>query len=145
MSALGNRHLPHGGNLYQVTMPAGIVVGNGTGKLTGNTRIVQFGAIHTPIVLTSTQAVPRAANGILDWTLARRSHGAVISVNPVVVVTNEKHLNDSRRRALALAMIQQALAEAEAGPVGEGAMSAATGTVALACQGGIGISSRLLV
>ena len=62
--------LPHPNNVYQSKVPAGIAVGNGYGKLTGSTQIRELGEIETPIVLTNTLSVPRAAEAVLDWVLA---------------------------------------------------------------------------
>src|SRR5512147_2909577 len=63
--------LPHAGNMYQDKVPAGIVVGNGFGKLMGSTQVDELGEIETPIVLTSTLSVPRAAEALIDWTLSQ--------------------------------------------------------------------------
>src|SRR5690349_21810115 len=41
--------LPHGGNLFQEKIPAGIIVGNGFGKLVGFTQVEELGEIETPI------------------------------------------------------------------------------------------------
>jgi D-aminopeptidase len=123
--------LAHGGNVHQDKVPAGIVVGNGYGKLAGSTQIAELGEIETPIVLTNTLAVPRAADAILDWTLAQPGNEDVRSVNPVVGETNDGYLNDIRRRA-------------EDGAVDEGCVGAGTGTVAFGWKGGIGTSSRRL-
>ncbi len=136
--------LPHGGNLYQAPVPAGLAVGNGYGKLMGSTQIVELGEIETPIVLTNTLAVPRAADAILDWTLAQPGNGEVVSVNPVVGETNDSRLNDIRRRVLTSDMIRSAIETAKAGPVEEGSVGAGTGTVAFGWKGGIGTSSRLV-
>ena len=65
--------LPHGGNLFQEKVPAGLVVGNGFGKLMGSTQVMELGEIETPIVLTNTLCVPRAAEALIDWTLGQ--HG----------------------------------------------------------------------
>ena len=51
--------LPHAGNLFQEKVPAGVVVGNGFGKLMGSTQITELGEIETPIVLTNTLSVPK--------------------------------------------------------------------------------------
>src|ERR1700709_614131 len=75
--------LPHAGNLYRERVPAGIVVGNGFGKLIGSTQVHELGEIETPIVLTNTLAVPRAADAILDWTLADPHNHDVVSINPL--------------------------------------------------------------
>ncbi|MEZ4867516.1 MAG: P1 family peptidase [Caldilineaceae bacterium] len=136
--------LPHPGNLYQEKVPAGVVVGNGYGKLMGSTQIRELGEIETPIVLTNTLAVPRAADAILDWTLAQPGNEAVYSVNMVVGETNDSYLNNIRRRLLTPELIVQAITQAQTGPVAEGCVGAGTGTVAFGWKGGIGTSSRLL-
>src|SRR5215210_6943025 len=53
--------LPHEGNLLQEKVPAGIAVGNGFGKLMGSTQLEELGEIETPILLTNTLSIPRAA------------------------------------------------------------------------------------
>jgi len=136
--------LPHGGNIYQEKVPAGVVVGNGFGKLMGSTQLAELGEIETPIVLTNTLAVPQAAEAILDWVLAQPGNETVRSVNPVVGETNDGRLNNIRRRALTAELIGQAIARADTGPVAEGAVGAGTGTVAFAWKGGIGTSSRVV-
>ena len=61
--------LPHGENLLQDRVPAGLAVANGHGKMMGATQIAELGEIETLIVLTNIFAVPRAAEVIFDWTL----------------------------------------------------------------------------
>lgn len=134
--------LPHSGNLFQEKTPAGLAVGNGFGKLMGSTQIRELGEIETPIVLTNTLGVPRAADAILDWTLAQPGNEGVRSVNPVVGETNDGFLNDIRRRALTPGHVLAAIESAKAGPVTEGAVGAGRGTVCFGWKGGIGTSSR---
>lgn len=136
--------LPHGGNLFQDKVPAGLAVGNGFGKLTGSTQMVELGEIETPILLTNTLAVPRAVETLIDWTLSMPGNEAVASVNSVVGETNDGWLNNIRSRVLSPALIQQAILSATNGPVAEGGLGAGTGTVAFGWKGGIGTSSRLL-
>ena len=136
--------LPHEENLFQNKTPAGLAVGNGFGKLMGSTQLLELGEIETPIILTNTLAVPRAAEAILDWTLARPGNEGVFSVNAVVGETNDGFLNDIRQRFLTADLIQQAIESAQTGPVEEGAVGAGTGTVAFGWKGGIGTSSRRL-
>lgn len=136
--------LPHPGNLFQEKVPAGLAVGNGFGKLTGATQIAELGEIETPIVLTNTLAVPRAADALLDWTLAQPGNETVVSVNPVVGETNDSWLNAIRRRVVTVEHVLAAIGRAEAGPVAEGCVGAGTGTVAFGWKGGIGTSSRRL-
>lgn len=136
--------LPHAGNLFQDKVPAGLAVGNGFGKLAGATQLVELGEIETPVVLTNTLAVPRAADAILDWTLAQPGNEEVGSVNPVVGETNDGRLNDIRRRAVTPELVLGAIDAAREGPVREGVAGAGTGTMAFGWKGGIGTSSRLL-
>jgi D-aminopeptidase len=136
--------LPHEGNLYQDKVPAGIVVGNGYGKLMGYTQIVELGEIETPILLTNTLSVPQAANAIITWTLEQPGNENVGSINPVVGETNDARLNNIQKLALTPEMMVQAIETAQDGVVPEGTVGAGTGTVAFGWKGGIGSSSRKL-
>ncbi len=112
--------LPHAGNLFQEKVPAGLAVGNGFGKLTGATQLIELGELETPIVLTNTLAVPRAADALIDWTLAQPGNEAVVSVNPVVGETNDSTLNDIRRRAVTVDHVLAAIKAARGGSVARG-------------------------
>lgn len=136
--------LPHGGNLYQDKVPAGLAVGNGYGKLVGSTQLVELGEIETPILLTNTLAVPRAAEALIEWTLSLPGNEEVRSVNPIVGETNDGKLNNIRARALTVEHMLEALRTARGGPVTEGCVGAGTGTVCFGWKGGIGTSSRVL-
>lgn len=136
--------LPHGGNLYQNKVPAGVVVGNGYGKLMGSTQIMELGEIETPIVLTNTLCVSRGADAIIDWMLSQPGNKGVYSVNAVVGETNDGWLNNIRARVLTLETIKKAIKTAKSGPVEEGTVGAGTGTTAFGWKGGIGTSSRVL-
>jgi D-aminopeptidase len=57
--------LPHGGNLFEDKVPAAIFVGNGFGKLMGVTQVRELGELETPILLTCTLCVPRAADALI--------------------------------------------------------------------------------
>ncbi len=136
--------LPHGGNLFQDKVPAGVVVGNGFGKLMGSTQLQELGEIETPILLTNTLAVPTAAAAIIEWTLAQSGNESVMSVNPIVGETNDGYLNDIRARALTIDHCLQAIETAANGEVAEGTVGAGAGTTTFGWKGGIGTSSRHL-
>jgi D-aminopeptidase len=136
--------VPHGGNVFQDKLPAGLAVANGFGKLTGVSQIVELGEIETPIVLTNTLAVPRAADALITWTLAEPGNETVRSVNTVVGETNDGHLNNIRKRVITPDDVLKALKDAKPGPVEEGAVGAGSGTMAFDWKGGIGTSSRVL-
>lgn len=136
--------LPHGGNIFQEKVPAGLAVGNGYGKLTGATQLMELGELETPILLTNTLAAPRAAEALIEYTLSQPGNEAVTSVNPVVGETNDGWLNNIRLRRLKVENFLAAIESAREGEVAEGAVGAGTGTVAFGWKGGIGTSSRTL-
>lgn len=136
--------LPHAGNLFQDKVPAAIAVGNGFGKLMGSTQVAELGEIETPIVLTNTLCVPRAAEAIIDWTLGQAGNEDVRSVSSVVGETNDGLLNNIRKMAVTKEHVLEAIRGAASGPVAEGCVGAGTGTVCFWWKGGIGTSSRLL-
>jgi D-aminopeptidase len=136
--------LPHGGNPFRDKVPAAVSVGNGFGKLTGIAQVRELGELESPIVLTCTLCVPRAADATLTWLLELPGNQDVRSVNVVVGETNDGFLSAIRRRPIAEAHVLQALRGARQGPVEEGSVGAGRGTVAFGWKGGIGTSSRRL-
>jgi D-aminopeptidase len=136
--------LPHGGNIYQDKVPAGISVANGYGKLTGVTQVRELGTLETPIILTNTLSVPTAAEAAIDWTLGLPGNERVASVNPVVGETNDGWLNDIRGRHVTKDHVLEAIRSAAGGPVAEGVVGAGTGTTCFDYKGGIGTASRRL-
>jgi len=136
--------LPHAGSVYEQRVPAGIAVANGFGKVMGTTQLVELGEIETPIVLTNTLSVPRAADAILDWTLSQPGAKKIRSANPVVGETNDGKLNVIEKRVLTSGQILEAIESASSDPPAEGNVGAGTGTVAFGWKGGIGTSSRVL-
>jgi D-aminopeptidase len=137
--------LPHGGNLFREKVPGAIFVGNGFGKLMGETQVDELGEIETPILLTSTLSVPRVADFLLTYMLALPGNEDVRSINPIVAETNDGHvLNDGRARNVSQEDVFAVLKNAKAGPVDEGCVGAGTGTIAFDLKGGIGTASRKL-
>lgn len=136
--------LPHGGNLFREKVPGAVFVGNGFGKLAGSTQVNELGEIETPILLTSTLSVPRAADFLMDYMLALLGNENVQSINPLVAETNDGFLNDIRGRHITRDDVFAAIKNAQAEKVEEGAIGAGTGTIAFGWKGGIGTSSRKL-
>ncbi|MGK4005014.1 P1 family peptidase [Sorangium sp. So ce1036] len=135
---------PHGGNVYLDRVPAALHVGNGFGKLVGSTQLRELGELETPILLTSTLSVFRAADALVAWMLEQPGMERVRSLNPVVGETNDGLLNAIRQRPITAEHVRAALLSAREGPVPEGAIGAGTGTVAFGWKGGIGTASRRL-
>lgn len=136
--------LPHGGDLYRERVPAGLHVGNGFGKLLGVTQLRELGELETPILLTCTLCVWRAADAMVAWQLALPGMASVRSINPVVAETNDGGLNAIRTRPITAAHVVAALEGATSGPVAEGSVGAGAGTIAFGWKGGIGTASRVL-
>lgn len=136
--------LPHGGDLFESPVRAAIVVGNGFGKLVGLSQVQELGEIETPILLTGTLSVFRAADALIDTLLAMPGHENIRSINPVVGETNDGYLSDIRVRPIGPEQVNAALRDASTGPVREGAVGAGRGTRALGFKGGIGTASRVI-
>jgi D-aminopeptidase len=135
--------LPHPGNAFLDRVPAAIHVGNGFGKLLGVTQVAELGELETPILLTCTLCVWKAADAMVGWLLAQPGMADVRSINPVVGETNDGYvLNAIRSRPITARDVVAALAGARSGPVAEGSVGAGTGTVAFGWKGGIGTASR---
>ena len=135
--------LPHGGNLYRDRVPAALHVGNGFGKLLGVTQLRELGELETPILLTCTLCVWKAADAMVEWLLEKPDMTQVRSINAVVGETNDGALNDIRSRPIRAEHVRRAL-ESAGTTVEEGSVGAGTGTVAFGWKGGIGTSSRVL-
>ena len=136
--------LPHGGNLFQDRVPAAIHIGNAFGKLMGSTQVKELGELETPILLTCTLCVWRAADALVAELIAQPGMERVGSINPVIGETNDGGLNAIRTRPIMPEHVREALTSAASGPVAEGSVGAGTGTNAFEWKGGIGTSSRAL-
>ena len=136
--------LPPGESWFRERVPAALVVGNGFGKLLGVTQLRELGELETPILLTCTLCVWKAADAMVDWLIARPGMENVRSINPVVGETNDGSLNDIRARPITREDVARALESAASGAVEEGAVGAGAGTAAFGWKGGIGTSSRAL-
>ncbi len=136
--------LPHGGDLFRERVRAAIVVGNGYGKLAGLSQVQELGELETPILLTGTLSVFRAADALIDTLLASPGNEEIRSINPVVGETNDGFLSDIRARPIGPEHVRAALRDARTGPVAEGAVGAGRGTRALGFKGGIGTASRVV-
>ena len=135
--------IPAPGNLYTHPVPAWIHVGNGYGKLIGETQVREFGEIETPVLLVCTLCVWSAANALKEWMYEQPGMGEH-TLNPVVGETNDSRVNNMWADPVQREEVYAALANAGAGPVAEGSVGAGTGTQAFGWKGGIGTSSRVL-
>jgi D-aminopeptidase len=134
--------VPGPGNPFREKVPAAVVVGNGFGKLMGIAQVRELGELESPIVLTCTLCVPRAADATLTWLLGLPGNEDVRSINVVVGETNDGFLNAIRSRPITEQHVLDALRNARGGPVDEGSVGAGRGTTAFGWKGGIGTASR---
>ncbi len=135
--------LPHAGNLFLEKVEGAVETFNGFGKLIGSTQVNELGQLETPILLTNTLSVPRAADALLSWLLERPGMEEARSINPLVAETNDGYLNEIRARAVGEAEVRAALENARGGPVEQGSVGAGAGTRCLGFKGGIGSASRV--
>jgi D-aminopeptidase len=133
-------------DVWHKKVPAGSFVLNGTGEMTGLAWISESGFLEYPIALTNTLNVPRVANGVMNWMIARYPEIGITddTLTPVVAECDDGRLNDIQGRHVSEADVAQALDSASSGTVQEGTIGAGTGMVSYGFKGGIGTSSRRL-
>jgi D-aminopeptidase len=127
---------------------AGGAVLNGAGECTGFLAMREWGALETPIYLTSTMQVGRVYDAACQLALEAHPDVADDVVIPVVAECDDSFLNDCRRMQVdaddVRAAQQQALASRGGSePPAEGSVGAGTGMSCLGFKGGIGTSSRV--
>ncbi len=138
--------IPAAGDLFSEKVVAATHTINGFGKALGLEQVRELGQLETPIILTNTLCVPRAADGLLDYMLKTNDDIGLRAgtVNPVVAECNDGYLNDIRGRHVTSEHVVRALDCASAGSVPEGVVGAGTGMRCFGYKGGIGTASRLV-
>lgn len=133
-------------DVWHKKVPAGSFVLNGTGEMTGLAWVSESGFLEYPIALTNTLNVPRVANGVMSWMIARYPGIGITddTLTPVVAECDDGRLNDIQGRHVSETDVAKALDSASSGVVQEGTVGAGTGMVAYGFKGGIGTSSRRL-
>lgn len=138
--------IPHGGDIWNERVSAGVYVLNGNGVVTGLDWIKESGFLEGPILLTNTLSVGTAYDAAITWMLERHSQIGIEDDTylPVVGECDDSSLNDIRGRHVKAEHVLSALNGARPGPVAEGAVGAGTGMICYDFKGGIGTSSRVL-
>ena len=133
-------------DVWHKKVPAGSFVLNGTGEMTGLSWVTESGFLEYPIALTNTLNVPRVANGVMSWMIARYPEIGITddTLTPVVAECDDGRLNDIQGRHVSEMDVMKALDSASSGIVQEGSVGAGTGMVSYGFKGGIGTSSRRL-
>jgi len=135
--------IPAPGNLYTHPVPARIYIGNGYGKLIGVSQVHEFGELETPILLTCTLCVWKAADALREWTYLQPGMGEH-TINPVVGEVNDAVVSNMWAQPVRKEHVFSALNKASSGPVEEGSVGGGTGSQTYHWKGGIGTSSRVL-
>jgi D-aminopeptidase len=133
-------------DVWRKKVPAGAFVLNGTGEMTGLAWVEESGFLEYPIALTNTLNLPRVANGVMSWMIARYPDIGIQddTLTPVIAECDDSRLNDIQGRHVSEADVIKALDTAGSGPVAEGSVGAGTGMVSYGFKGGVGTSSRVL-
>jgi len=133
---------------YDRPLAAGGAVLNGAGECTGFLTAHEWGAVETPVYLTSTMQLGRVYDAAC--TIALADHPAVAEevVIPVVGECDDSFLNDCRVMQVQLedvvASHRAALgSRGSSVPPSEGSVGAGTGMSCLGFKGGVGTSSRV--
>lgn len=140
--------LPYTENLFQAKVPAAAHVINGFGKACGLIQAQELGQIETPIALTNTLSIWRAAEAIARWSIAHNPDIGISTstVNPIALECNDGYLNDIQGNHITHAdvfrAIENAVAQPDFHPVPEGNVGGGTGMVCFGWKGGIGTASR---
>lgn len=133
-------------DVWHKKVAAGAFVLNGTGEMTGLSWVAESGFLEYPITLTNTLNIPRVANGVMSWMIARYPEIGISddTLTPVVAECDDGRLNDIQGRHVSEQDVMAALDGATSGPVNEGTVGAGTGMVSYGFKGGIGTASRRL-
>lgn len=136
--------IPCEGNVFLRKPAAAVHTLNGFGKTMGTIQIEELGVLETPIILTNTLNVGKAADALVSYTLDKCRHSVkeVRSINPLVGETNDGRLNTIADRVVREEDVLEAISHAGKG-IAQGGVGAGAGTVCFGLKGGIGSASRV--
>jgi len=134
--------------LFMNRVAAGAAVLNGAGEMIGITSIGEWGVIETPIFLTSSMAIGRVYDTVVELLVARiPAAGIDDALMPVVAECDDGYLNASRTVQVEAADVRAALdgaRGADAGAPASGVVGAGVGMHGFELKGGIGNASRVV-
>lgn len=135
---------PRAGEARQQPCFAGYHVLNGNGDATGLEWISEAGLLTTPLAITNTHSLGVVRDSLIALERERLADPAVYWCMPVVMETYDGLLNDIWGQHVGPEHVREAVANAETGPVQEGAVGGGTGMICHEFKGGIGTASRRL-
>jgi D-aminopeptidase len=133
--------LPRGRNAGDSTFAAWFSL-NGNGEMTGTTWIEHSGILEGPILITNTHSVGVVRDAVIDWM--RQRDPDFLWALPVVAETYDGSLNDINGFHVKPEHAFEALGNARAGSVEQGAVGGGTGMRCHGFKGGIGSASRVV-
>jgi D-aminopeptidase len=136
--------VPHDGDLWTEPVFAGSHRLNGNGELTGLEWIREAGHLTGPIGITNTHSVGVVRDAIIRNAVRILPFGTSYWALPVVGETWDGLLNDIDGFHVTADHVDEALAAARGGAVGEGGVGGGTGMVCHEFKGGIGTASRVV-
>ena len=107
----------------------------------GVTQVRELGEMETPILLTCTLCVWRAADAMVGWMLERDDMQEVRSLNALVGETNDGGLNDIRARPISPEHVREALEGAALHTLSHA--RATTGLDRLCLAGGVALNCAM--
>jgi len=113
---------------------------NASGEMTGTTWLEERGLIEGPIAITNTHSVGVVRDAAVSWMVNKGWKADWHA--PVVAETYDGALNDINGFHVTRDHAIEAMRNATAGPVMEGAVGGGTGMVCNGFKGGIGTASR---
>ena len=136
--------LPRGRAGAALPCAAAIHAQNGNGELTGAHWVAETGALHTPVLLTSTHAVGPVHRGAVEWMRSRHAATTAPWVLPVVGETYDGWLHDADGPHVTAAHAVAALDAARPGAFPLGSVGGGTGMNCYGFKGGTGSASRVV-
>ncbi|WCN08916.1 P1 family peptidase [Marinomonas mediterranea] len=139
--------LPRGRSNTPQPVWAGMYALNGNGEMTGTHWIQDGGYFTGPIMITNSHAVGITHHAAVKWTINQYKEAWTehhLWAMPVVAETFDGILNDINAMHVTEQDAQDALDNAQSGPIQEGNVGGGTGMIAYDYKGGTGSSSRLI-
>ncbi|WNC08784.1 DmpA family aminopeptidase [Pseudomonas coleopterorum] len=123
---------------------AGCHVLNGNGDATGLEWIRENGMLTTPIGITNTHSVGVVRDTLIALEREQLATDSTYWCMPVVMETFDGRLSDIWGQHVSVQLVREAVDDAKAGEVAEGAVGGGTGMICHEFKGGIGTSSRVV-
>jgi D-aminopeptidase len=134
--------IPREGAIWKDYAFAGYYSQNGSGEVTGLSRINKFDVLSSPIAMTNTYTLGIVRDALVAYAVEQ--HSCEGRLCPIVIETYDGWLNDIKAPSITKSHVYEAIKASQGSQVLEGNIGAGTGTVCYELKAGIGTSSRLI-